>query len=184
MQEQAIEFIKDFLPFVTLIATGIAVVGLVAVAHWLVTKKKNPIISFVEQRAVLLSAIVAITATTGSLFYSDIAGYTPCKLCWLERIFMYPQAILLTAAHLWQDRTILRYSILLTVPGLLLAGYHYLLQIGVFVTTTCSTVGFSLSCSDRFFLTYGYITIPMMCLVAFALLLLAAIVGLRSQVKE
>ena len=97
---------------------------------------------------------------------------------------MYPQAILLTAGHLWGDRQILRYTLLLTIPGLVFSIYHYLLQIGVFVTTTCSTVGFSLSCSERFFMSYGYITIPMMCVIAFSLLLLGATVGLKAQVKE
>lgn len=136
------------------------------------TKKENKILDFFSKHALILSAIVAITATTASLFYSDVMGYTPCKMCWYARILMYPQALILVLAHIWDDVKILYYTLPLTVLGIFLEIYHYLLQFGVLQTTSCSTVGFSLSCSDRFFAEFGYITIPMMCLTAFVLLLL------------
>ena len=41
-----------------------------------------------------LAFLVAATATGGSLFYSEIAGFVPCELCWYQRICMYPLSIL------------------------------------------------------------------------------------------
>ena len=46
----------------------------------LVIKRDQPL-NFLAKYALAFSFIVALTATLGSLFYSEIAGYNPCKLC-------------------------------------------------------------------------------------------------------
>lgn len=114
--------------------------------------------------------LISLIATLGSLYYSDVAGYTPCKLCWYQRILMYPQTILYLVALIKKDKTISIYGLVLSIVGGLLALYHYLLQIDVIHSTSCSTIGFSISCSERFSTTFGYITIPMMAFSAFALI--------------
>ena len=38
--------------------------------------------------------VVAAIATGGSLFFSQVAGFVPCELCWFQRICMYPLSIL------------------------------------------------------------------------------------------
>lgn len=124
----------------------------------------------VANNAVLFSLIVAVLATAGSLFYSEIAGYEPCKLCWFQRIFMYPQVILLAIALWKRDDHIRLYSIWLSAVGAVIAAYHYLLQIGVISGGPCSAVGYSVSCAQRFVLQHGYITIPMMALTAFLMI--------------
>src|SRR3989344_4546628 len=97
----------------------------------------------VGEQALFYGFIVALAATLGSLIYYDVLGYEPCKLCWFQRIFMYPQVLLLALA----------------IPGALVAGYHYLLQLGVAPSLPCAAVGYSVSCSERFVLQFGYITI-------------------------
>lgn len=116
--------------------------------------------------------MVALVAMVGSLIYSEIIGYEPCKLCWLQRIFMYSQVILLGMALFKKDYKIISYSIVLSIIGAIIAGYHYLLQLGVASGLPCSAVGYSVSCSQRFVMQYGYITIPMMALSAFVLITL------------
>ena len=37
--------------------------------------------------------VVAAIATGGSLFFSEIAHFFPCELCWYQRICMYPLSI-------------------------------------------------------------------------------------------
>lgn len=124
------------------------------------------------QYAFNLAFIVALIATLGSLFYSEIAKYEPCKLCWFERIFMYPQVILFGIA-IWKKHTeIWIYTLTLSIIGLLITIYHYILQLGVTIPLPCSVVGYAASCSKKFFLQYGYITIPMMALTAFLLIIL------------
>src|SRR5438093_4904353 len=48
-----------------------------------------------------LAFVVAAIATGGSLFFSEIAHFVPCELCWYQRICMYPLSILtlLMAIH-------------------------------------------------------------------------------------
>ena len=116
--------------------------------------------------------LVSLGATVGSLFLSEIAQFEPCKLCWFQRIFMYPQVFLLGIALWKKDLGIYTYSIALSAIGAIIAGYHYLLQIGVAPALPCSAVGYSADCSQRFILQFGYITIPLMAFSAFLLILL------------
>ena len=76
-----------------------------------------------------------------------------------------------------RDYKMADYSIVLSIIGAVLAGYHYLLQIGVAPALPCSAVGYSASCSQRFVLQYGYITITMMALSVFVLIALLMVVG-------
>lgn len=131
-----------------------------------------PFRAFISKNALLSAFLVALIATSGSLFYSEIAGYEPCKLCWFQRIFMYPQVILLGLALWKKDYGIKFYGIVLSSIGAVIAGYHYLLQLGVAPALPCAAVGYSVACSQRFVLQFGYITIPMMALTAFLLIII------------
>ena len=50
---------------------------------------------FFGPHAVLLAWLVALTCTLGSLYYSERAHFIPCKLCWYQRIGMYPLVVIL-----------------------------------------------------------------------------------------
>ncbi len=130
------------------------------------------ILNFLRPKALTLAFIVALTATLGSLFFSDVAGYEPCKLCWYQRIFMYPQILLLGFATFKKDKNIINYSLILAIPGMLIALYHYLMQLGFAPALSCAAIGYSASCSKEFVLQFGYITIPLMSLTAFLLIIL------------
>jgi len=127
-----------------------------------------------------LSLVVALVATLGSLFYSEIVNYTPCLLCWYQRIFMYPQVILFSIALFLKDKGIAIYALSLSMLGGMLALFHYYIQLSNTKLTSCSTVGYSVSCSDNFIMQFGYITIPMMALSAFILISLLMIVSLKK----
>jgi disulfide bond formation protein DsbB len=136
-----------------------------------VLRAKHPLADFFCEKALLLSFLVALIATAGSLFYSEIAGYEPCKLCWFQRIFMYPQVVILGIALYKKHQGVADYILALSGIGALIAAYHYLLQIGVASGLLCNAVGHSASCSQRFVMTFGYITIPMMALTVFLLII-------------
>ncbi len=42
-----------------------------------------------------LAWFVAVLATVGSLFFSEVMKLPPCVLCWYQRIAMYPLTIIL-----------------------------------------------------------------------------------------
>ncbi len=140
-------------------------------------------LSFFAKNYLKLALTVALTATLGSLFFSEIAGFTPCKLCWFERIFMYPQVVLLGIAMWKKDTKIWIYSLSLSIIGAFISFYHYLLQIGVLPEGSCDAVGRSVSCSKVFTMTFGYITIPLMAGTAFVLLICLAITARKNSLK-
>ena len=178
-----VTFVSQLLSVLTVVGQGLGI-GLLALI--VKTKARPPALGrdlppLVTRNALLFAFIVALTATLGSLFYSEVAKYTPCLLCWYQRIFMYPQTLLLGLATLKKDAKIAAYSLTLSLVGLVIAAYHYSLQINPNPLAPCSTVGYSVSCSQRFAAEYGYITIPMMSLTAFALIALAMIILKLSQ---
>lgn len=135
------------------------------------------IFGFLGKKATALAFLVALMATLISLFYSEILGYTPCKLCWFQRVFIYPQVIFLGIALWRKDEEITDYIIILSVIGAFFAFYHHLLQIGIVSTSPCSVLQDSVSsCSQRFIMEYGYITFPLMSFTAFFLILLLMII--------
>ena len=125
---------------------------------------------FFGERAIFLSFLVALAAVGGSLFYADIAGFQPCLLCWWQRIFLYPQAILLLVAFVKKDQLMRLHSIVLSSIGALISIYHTFLQFGGTPLGDCGVSG--VSCEHVYFLQYGYVTIPTMALTAFVLILL------------
>lgn len=149
---------------------------IVAIIILLLTKKLP---AFLSKKALFFAFIVALAATAGSLTYSDIIGFEPCKLCWFQRILMYPQALILGMALIKKDKNIVSYSLALSAAGAFIAAYHYLLQVGVAPSVVCSTVGYSVSCAKKFVMQFGYITIPMMSLTAFLLINLLMVVAKR-----
>ena len=145
------------------------------------TKLYQGIVHFLQDHYLFLGFLISLVATLGSLFYSDIMMYSPCKLCWFQRIFMYPQLILfLIAMNVKRNWSIVWNSLALSVIGGLIAGYHYLMQIGVVSEGGCDVVGMTTKCSEYFGLSYGYITIPFMSLTAFVLLFFMAYGKLRA----
>jgi disulfide bond formation protein DsbB len=127
----------------------------------------------------ILSFMVSLTATLGSLYFSEVANFEPCKLCWIQRIFMYPLPIILGVAIYKKLNDVWNYVIPLSLVGVLIAAYHYYYQVTGSPLIPCSSVGFSVSCSERFFTHYGYITIPWMSLSAFLYIFFLGFVGKR-----
>jgi disulfide bond formation protein DsbB len=131
----------------------------------------------------IMAFTVSLTAMFGSLFYSEVAKYQPCILCWYQRIFMYPQTLLIAMGILKKDRNAADYAIGLSAVGAVIAAYHYFEQIAGTGILPCTAVGYSVSCTKRFALEYGYITIPMMSLTAFVAIILLMRISKRTSGK-
>ncbi len=122
------------------------------------------------ENAVPLAFFVALVSTLGSLFLSEIAGWVPCKLCWFQRVFMYPLVILLGLAWWKKMKNVKPYAITLAALGLPIAAYHYGLHRFFFTGFIPCSEGHT--CNIVFVFQYGYITIPFMALTGFVLVLL------------
>lgn len=143
---------------------------LILIGFWIFKKQlqNTKWYTMVQTHALTFGFVIALIAMLGSLGYSDGMGFEPCKLCWYQRIAMYPMVILLGIAAWKKDFGIKKYVLPLAIIGFIIAIYHTLMQFGIAPELPCSALGYSKSCSERFTTTFGYITIPVMAATAFA----------------
>jgi disulfide bond formation protein DsbB len=117
-------------------------------------------------------------ATGGSLFFSEIAHFVPCELCWYQRIAMYPLSIVTLLAALANDHRAARYLLPLPLVGAGVSVYHLLIENGVVAQSAACFVSAPGGCATRWIDELGFVTIPTLALtgfaLVFALLLLAA----------
>ncbi len=173
--------ISLFWSSLTVVAEIIAL-GLIA-ALIVPAVRQSAFARFFTDKALLVGFIVSLLATAGSLIYSDILHFEPCKLCWFQRIFMYPQVILMGIALIRKDYSMKIYGFVMSAIGAAIALYHYIGQFGG-VTLPCSALGQSVSCSDKFITHFGYITIPMMAFSAFLLMGLSFWLSIRKDCED
>ncbi|WP_214827890.1 disulfide oxidoreductase [Exiguobacterium algae] len=125
--------------------------------------------SMVQKYGLYLAWLVALTATLGSLYFSEIRGFVPCELCWIQRIFMYPLSIILGIAVFTDDRTVKKYVLPLTIIGGFISLYHYLVQkVPGFADIKPCVQG--VPCSAQYINWLGFVTIPFLALTAFTLI--------------
>lgn len=132
----------------------------------------------------LLAAwIVALIASLGSLFFSDVMGYPPCVLCWYQRIAMYPLVLILPWSLFPLNIQTIKSIILLPLGGWLIAFYHNLLYYKILPESHSPCVK-GISCTSVQLEWLGFVTIPLLSLIAFSLILLAFILVLKGQTHE
>ena len=119
-------------------------------------------IKFVHKYALWLGFGVSMVAIVGSLLYSNLIGFAPCTLCWWQRIFIYPQAVMFLVAIIKKDRGVFDYALPLTICAFLISLYQSYSNFSGSSLLPCTAVGGE--CSRIYVLEYGYITIPLMSL--------------------
>ena len=112
-----------------------------------------------------LATMVAVGATLGSLYFSEIRNFVPCDYCWYQRIAMYPLALTLLIATIRRDKNIIPYALTLSLSGMVLSVYHYQLQLFPEQSFSC---GLDASCTYRWIEVFGFVTIPLLALTSFA----------------
>jgi disulfide bond formation protein DsbB len=117
-----------------------------------------------------LAFLVAAVATGGSLFFSEVAHFVPCELCWFQRICMYPLSIATLLMALADDHRAARYLLPLPVVGGGISSYHLLVEKGVVKETQSCLVSAPGGCATKWIDEFGYVTIPTLALTAFVLI--------------
>lgn len=167
---------------VVVVSTFLAILALVALAATLLTLlflaadrfnvlpgAADALRAVIGPGALWLAAIVALVATSGSLYFSEVAGFVPCALCWYQRIAMYPLVVILGVAAVRGDVEVRRYAGPVAVIGALVSIYH----IGVerlpgLPTGSCSL---DVPCDLIWVERLGFVTIPVMALAGFLAIL-------------
>ena len=122
--------------------------------------------------------VIASVSTLGSLFFSEIMDFPPCALCWYQRVFMYPLVIVFLVGLFPFDKSIIKYALPLAAAGWGFAFYHYLLYSG-FIPENIQPCSQGVSCSETYLDLFGFITIPMLSLMAFS-----SVIGLLFVLKR
>lgn len=177
------EILNKFLATLTLIGDiGLVLFLIVSLVLFAFHKKNKPfekLLTFASKNVLLFGFLITIFGSVCSLFYSEVANLPPCSLCWYQRLFLFPQTILFGIAYVRKDKAILDYALSLTLVGTLIAAYHVFVQMGFALPVPCS-VNSLVSCATKDFEYFGYITIPMMSLTAFAGLLTLICIGKKK----
>tara|TARA_B000000475_G_scaffold180563_1_gene145359 strand:- start:1791 stop:2303 length:513 start_codon:yes stop_codon:yes gene_type:complete len=156
MDEQAPEIIF------TLLLAG-ALLG----PAWILALGKRNLRRELRSLTMELATLVAVGATLGSLYFSEIRNFLPCEFCWYQRIAMYPLALILLIATIRRDRKIIPYALALSTIGAIISAYHYQLQLFPGQGSSC---GLDASCAYKWVEVFGFVTIPLLAFGSFLLI--------------
>jgi len=130
-----------------------------------------------------LAWIVALSCTVGSLYLSEVAHFVPCKLCWYQRIAMYPLAVLLLVAAIKHSTEIARATLPLIAIGAAISTYHYVLERfpSMAGAATCDPAA---PCTIVWIWRFHYLSIPAMALSGFLLIATLILATPREHLPE
>ena len=183
-----VQNVTDLLSYVTVVSDLLALFLLVVL---LTPLKKHgwgkKVKDFFGEYAILFSFLVGFGSVVGSLFYSTVAQFQPCLLCWIQRGFLYTEAVIFFVALIarkdeYQQKYgnfVRKTALIMSTLGGLVSAYHTYLQFGGSSFINCAATG--ASCEAVYFVEYGYVTIPTMALTAFALIIFSCFVGRRTR---
>lgn len=129
--------------------------------------------------ALYLALLQSIVATLGSLYFSEVRHFTPCVLCWYQRILMYPLVLIISVGILRKDKNVFAYVLPMSILGSLVALYQVLLQNGV-LPQSIAPCTLAASCETKYTGYFGFITIPLMSLTAFTVISLCMLIYRKS----
>jgi disulfide bond formation protein DsbB len=132
------------------------------------------LVASVDDAALWLAFLVAVTATAGSLYFSEVANFIPCNLCWYQRIAMYPLSAILLVAAIRGDHAVRWYVAPLAAVGALISTYHYLVEWHPSLEGggVCAV---SAPCTVPWFRELGFVTLALMALCGFLAILVLVV---------
>ena len=160
------QVITSLLAVLALSGTVFLLVSRVLAARWPVADR---FVGAVHDSSLWLAWLVTATATLGSLWFSEVADYVPCRLCWFQRVCMYPLAGILLIAAWRRDRSVRWYALPLLVAGIGVSSYHSLIEWKPWLDSGACGVG--PSCTDVWFRRFGFLTLAVMAAIAFSTVL-------------
>lgn len=154
-----IETIQQTNYFLALSSIYFALVTLAIFIDLRTTHKLKPLI---QKWGFLVAFFVTLSSIILTLIYSEVFGIIPCGLCWIERIALYPQLLLLAVAIWFKDSLMPRYGIALSTFGLIVSLYHHFIQMGGTQFIKCPAAGAGADCAKRFLFEFDFVTFPLL----------------------
>ncbi|MFD2263501.1 disulfide bond formation protein B [Lacibacterium aquatile] len=125
--------------------------------------------------------LVALTATLGALFIGEVMGQAPCNLCWFQRVFMFPLAVILGIALIRNDGSVWAYALPLAGIGSAVALFHSLLFLKV-IPEGITPCGQGPSCASAD-MSFAGLPLPILSLITF-LAIAALLLAVRRKVTS
>lgn len=163
-----VEFMQTSTAVLSLVAWAVAVAGAVVLvaarlgAGWALSVRAT-----VGRWSMFVASAFTVVAMAGSLWFSEVAGYLPCELCWYQRIAMYPLAWLTTVAALRRDRRAAWYIVPLASAGLCISVWHWLIE-RIPSLSSASSCSVTVPCTVPWFTSFGFVTLAFMAASGFA----------------
>lgn len=139
--------------------------------------------NFFKNNALYLAFAGALIAMLGSLYFSEIAHFPPCVLCWYQRITMYPLVFITGFSIYKKSRDILLPAFILAPIGWLISVYHNLLYYEILPEAAAPCIA-GVSCTTKFIEWFGFLTIPLLAFIGFTAIIVLLIIHWKSTQSE
>ena len=126
----------------------------IGILYLYITKKTFS--KFITDQFLNFATSVATFSAIGSIIYSEVVGFIPCKLCRYQRYLMYPIAIVLIISLF--KNTFYKFGFL-SLGGFFVSLYHIYLQNGGGGGGSCAI---DVPCNLKYVDIFGFISIPVM----------------------
>ena len=177
MSAESVKFYNTFAALLGLVALAMAV-GLVAYRF-----AKGPQASTaLGSKGLWFAWLVAIVATVGSLVYSEVIHFVPCRLCWFQRIAMYPMSVILLVGAIRKEVIVKYYALPFALGGLGISIWHYLIQ--TFPSLEGGSCDPNNPCSAKYVDVFGAVSIPFMAGAGFILIAVLLVFYVRASTHE
>jgi disulfide bond formation protein DsbB len=174
--------------FFTLLTLGAnaATLGLWGLAAAPARPPWSPLRADVIRSGLPVAWLVATVCMSGSLYFSQVAGFEPCRLCWFQRACMYPLVVVLAVAIVrrrhpgsrgWAEWLALG----LASVGAVIAAYHVLVE--RFPELESSACDPARPCSLVWFERLGFVTLPYMALSGFVVIITLLVSSRPARVE-
>lgn len=167
-------FIDTLIPWGVLLAQVLLLLAVLFHRHRFVRP-------WLKRNSMRIIFVVSFLATLASLFYSKIMMYTPCELCWYQRILMYPLVIISGFSLLKASKQVKQIILSMASIGAFISAYQYFTQITD--TSTFCGIG-ATDCSAKIVFTFGYMSIPLMALTAFVIVIFVTLLSASKKRKS
>lgn len=134
---------------------------------------------WLERSSLYIALLAAWIAMLGSLYFSEVAHYIPCTLCWYQRILMYPLALILAIGLLRRDENTPLLVLPFSILGIGVSTYHVLLEKTDWFSgaATCQV---GVPCTMIWINWFGFLTIPFLALIAFLIITVMMVVAWQA----
>ena len=169
---------------ITLLAAataGLDALLVLIVAALMIPSVRSWLLPLARQWALVLTILLGWGAIGMSLFLEYAMHLQPCVLCWWQRIFMYPVALIALIAFIKNEGypRIVRYVLPLSILGFIAALYQHLLQVlpsGALIP--CDPTN---DCAVRSVFEFGFVTLPWMAVTLCAWFIFLAWIARKAE---